>query len=146
MDKNEFLIALSESDKTDFGRIEFSDQSEDQKVFSAIWELESQVMNGGFGQYFSNWGGDTASYAPLALERIGALKCAAIVREALQVVSGEPLASDHTTRSSLVSTLGEPALARLDALDSQFFEYPDNLTELLYEFVRQHPQQFGPVE
>jgi hypothetical protein len=72
MDKNEFLIALSESEKTDFGRIEFSQQTEEQQVFSAIWDLESEVNNGGFEQYFCNLGGDTANFVPTALERIGA--------------------------------------------------------------------------
>ena len=43
MDKNAFLIELSESDRTDLGRVDFGEQSEEQQVFSAIWELESQV-------------------------------------------------------------------------------------------------------
>jgi hypothetical protein len=37
MDKNAFLIELSESDRTDFGRVNFSDQSEDQKVLTTAW-------------------------------------------------------------------------------------------------------------
>jgi hypothetical protein len=41
MDKNAFLIGLSESDRTDFGRTDFGEHSEEQRVFSAIWELES---------------------------------------------------------------------------------------------------------
>jgi hypothetical protein len=47
MDKNKFLIDLSESDQTDFGRVDFASQSDPQRTFSAIWELESQVNNGG---------------------------------------------------------------------------------------------------
>jgi len=47
MDKNGFLIGLSGSDKTSFGRIAFSDQSTPQKVFSAIWDVEGEVNNGG---------------------------------------------------------------------------------------------------
>lgn len=39
MDKNHFLINLSESKRTDFGRVDFAAQSEAQKVFSAIWSL-----------------------------------------------------------------------------------------------------------
>jgi hypothetical protein len=48
MDKNGILIALSESDKTKFGKEDFSAQSVPQKVFSSIWAVESEVNNGGF--------------------------------------------------------------------------------------------------
>lgn len=47
MDKNALLIELSESDRTMFGRVDFDQQPPDQQVFSAIWELENQVNNGG---------------------------------------------------------------------------------------------------
>ena len=39
MDKNKILIDLSESKRTDFGKVDFAEQSEEQKVFSAIWKL-----------------------------------------------------------------------------------------------------------
>ncbi|MDE3063964.1 MAG: DUF4375 domain-containing protein, partial [Acidobacteriota bacterium] len=54
MNKNGILIALSESDKSSFGKIAFNEQSFPQKVFSAIWALESEVNNGGFAQYYFN--------------------------------------------------------------------------------------------
>ena len=135
MDKNAFLIDLSESDRTDFGRVDFSDQSEDQQVFSAIWELESQVNNGGFAQYFQSAEGHTADVAPSALRAIGAVRCADIVSRALAVVAAE----------QLIEALDAPALEALEALDQEFFGYPDNLTDLLFEYVRLHPSTFGPV-
>ena len=45
-DKNEALIRLSESAGADFGRVAFDAQSAPQKVFSAIWQLESLVNIG----------------------------------------------------------------------------------------------------
>ncbi len=56
MDKNSYLIDLSESIRTDFGRVDFAAQSYEQRVFSAIWALESQVNNGGFVEFFDNEG------------------------------------------------------------------------------------------
>ena len=44
MDKNSYLIDLAESDITQFGRIDFGDQSQEQQVFSAIWALESALI------------------------------------------------------------------------------------------------------
>ena len=65
MNKNELLIVLSESKRTDFGRVEFANQADEQKTFSAIWELESEVNNGGFEQYFCYSSGETATLSQL---------------------------------------------------------------------------------
>ena len=145
MDKNAFLIELSESDRTDFGRIDFSEQSEEQQVFSAIWELESQVNNGGFLQYFQSADGHTANVAPAALRAIGAAKCSDIVGRALAVASAQGLPDDQQSRERLIEALDTPAQEALEALDQEFFAYPDNLTDRLFEYVRSHPQTFGPV-
>ena len=51
-----------------------------------IWDLESAVNNGGFEQYFCEYSGETANFAPTALARIEAHKCAAIVFNALRTV------------------------------------------------------------
>jgi hypothetical protein len=141
VDKNSYLIDLSE---TVLSR-DFQDQSDVHKVFAAIWALEGEVNNGGFSQYFWNSSGSTANYAPSALRRIGASKCALIVERALRVVSHDPLPDDDNTRSALVDSLDDEANTRLESLDSEFFEYPDNLTALLFEFVRAHPEEFGPT-
>jgi hypothetical protein len=145
MDKNTYLIELSESDRTDFGRVEFASQSSDQQVFSAIWALESEVNSGGFAHYFSSTEGDTANFAPAALERIGAHRAAAIVREALHVLSPGPLPAGQAARESLIEDLNEAQQDRVSELDSKFYSYPDNLTELLFAFVSERPDLFGPV-
>lgn len=113
MNKNQYLIQLSESDRTDFGRIDFDQKNEAQKVFSAIWALESQVNNGGFLQDFESGDGDTASFAPTALTRIGATACARIVQSALDLV-GSPLPADRDTRLALVQDLPETTRAGCD--------------------------------
>src|ERR1700712_1009598 len=91
MNKNRFLIQLSESTQTDFGRVDFFEQPKSQQVFSAIWALESQVNNGGFLQYFVSSDFDSARFAPTALHRVGAHACASIVERALDLLSLSPL-------------------------------------------------------
>jgi hypothetical protein len=141
MDKNAYLIDLSE---TVLG-LDFKDQSDIHKVFTAIWALEAEVNNGGFSQYFWNSAGSTANFAPGALRRIGASACANIVERALHAVSPRPLPEDDDARSALVDNLGDEANARLELLDSEFFAYPDNLTTLLFDFVCAHAEEFGPT-
>lgn len=143
LDKNAFLISLSESERTDFGRVAFDQQPESQKVFSAIWELESQVNNGGFDQYFRSSDSDMIAYAPTALRAIGAASCSGIVEQAIQVIA--PLLSTQEERELVLEGLADEARDRLESLDTEFFKYPDNLTELLFEFVRLAPEAFGSI-
>jgi len=65
------------------GKEEFARQSLPQKVFSAIWEVESEVNNGGFSQYFSNHSAESASFIVQALETIGAPRTANICNRAI---------------------------------------------------------------
>lgn len=145
MDKNSYLISLSESEQTDFGRVDFADQSEPQKIFSAIWDLESQVNNGGFDQYFRYTDSESIAFSPAALGVIGATKCAAIVGRAISLVFGAPIPATEDERLERLDSLGDDALPRLEEIDSDFFGYPDNLTDLLFAFVAQHPSAFGPI-
>lgn len=146
MDKNRYLLDLSESDQIDFGKVDFQDQSEEQKVFSAVWALESHVNGGGFLQYFSSWDGETANFAPTALRRIGADSCAAIVERALQVVAQQPLPVDHDQRNALLNSLAQNVLDELEGADTEFLAYPDNLTDLLFEYVQLHRGVFEKSE
>src|SRR6266699_3676307 len=123
VDKNAFLIDLSESTRTDFGRINFEKQSEAHKVFSAIWELESQVNNGGFRQYFWNSDSDIISFAPVALNAIGATVCANIVERAIGIISPVPPTEDE--RRAVVDALDASEREDLESLNGEFFEYPD---------------------
>jgi hypothetical protein len=145
MDKNEFLIALSEGEHTQFGRVAFVDQPEQQKVFSAIWGLESQVNNGGFTQYFVSHDGEAAEFAPRALRTIGAKACADLVERALRTVSASPLPTSQSARESVVDSVSTDVRDRLEELDQEFFAYPDDLTDLLFTYVADHPEVFGPV-
>ena len=143
MDQNSALIALSQSEQTDYGRIPFATQSDLQKVFSAIWELEDQVNNGGFTQYLRNADSDIIRYAPFALRAIGANSCKQIVEHALSVVA--PLPDTAVARHVALDQLGEAGQQALAKLDEEFFAYPDDLTGLLFGFVCQHPEEFGNV-
>lgn len=123
----------------------FPNQSEPQKVFSSIWELEAQVNNGGFGQYLRNADSDIITHAPVALEAVGALACRAIVQQALGILPPLPLPPAGDQRDAALAALGEAQLAELERLDQAFFAYPDDLTELLFKFAVERPETFGQL-
>jgi hypothetical protein len=144
MDKNTFLIDLSASAETAYGRgDDFRGQSTPQKVFSAIWALEAEVNNGGFSQYFYNSSNETAGFVVEALETIGAPQTAAICREAISAAFPAGLPATFEETRNAAADFPDDVDAKLDALDQQFYRYPHPLTDLLFAFVAQHPEEFG---
>jgi hypothetical protein len=145
MNKNSMLIGLSESDKTRFGKEDFARQSRPQKVFSAIWAVESEVNNGGFSQYFLNSSAESVPFIVEALNAIGAPKTADICRRA--IVTAFPSGLPHTVEAiqAAASDFSAETLGKLEPLDQEFFSYPHNLTDLLFAFVSEHPDEFGNV-
>ncbi len=121
------------------------DLSVPQRVFRRVWELESEVNNGGFEQYILNGSGQYATQAVEALAAIGALNCAAIVREALAMLGPQFPWNDEAARHSALEAMGDAASDALEPFDTSFLAYPDDLTALLYAFVDQHADEFDGV-
>jgi hypothetical protein len=145
MNKNKILIDLSESEMTRFGKEEFAQQSFPQKVFSAIWAVESEVNNGGFSQYFLNSSAESAAFVEKALETIGAPKTASICNRAITTAFPKGLPPTEETINSVAADFSDHILERLEPLDQEFIAYPHNLTELLFAYVSEHPQEFGTL-
>jgi hypothetical protein len=145
MTKNSILINLSESDKTKIGKQDFANQSTPQKVFSSIWALESEVNNGGFAQYFVNSSCVTASFVAEALDTIGAPRTADICRRAIVRAFPAGLPSTPNDISMAAEDFSDEILECLETLDGEFFEYPHNLTDLLFNYVSRHPEEFGEL-
>lgn len=143
MNKNDILIGLSESEKTKIGKEEFARQSLPQKVFTAIWEVESEVNNGGFSQYFSNDSAESVSFVVEALGRIGAPKTADICLRAIMAAYPSGLPSSLEAVRSLADAFPEAVLSQLESFDQEFVAYPHNLTDLLFAYVNAHPEEFG---
>ena len=145
MDKNRILIKLSASANTSFQKIDFFAQSMPQRVFSAVWAVEAEVNNGGFSQFFCNSSCETAGFVAEALEMIGAPETAEICRRAIAVAFPGGLPSDPETIRSAAANFSDKIEGELNALDVEFYQYPHDLTELLFAYVSMHPEEFGPL-
>ena len=143
--KNHILISLSESDKTSFGKVEFAKQSVPQKIFSAIWAVESEVNNGGFAQYFFNDSRESAFFVADALDTIGAPQTADICRRAIAVAFPDDLPASEEAIRSAASDFSDEVVEALEALDQEFFSYPHDLADLLFAYVSSHPEEFGQM-
>ncbi len=143
-DKNGLLIALASSKIAKIGT-EFRTQPFPQKVFTAIWQVEAEVNNGGFSQYFVNSSSETAWFVVEALETIGAPKTADICKRAINAAFPEGLPSNPEQIRAAAADFPDEIEDELSELDQEFYTYPHNLTALLFAFVRKHPEEFGTL-
>src|SRR5262245_58922382 len=90
MDKNAALIDLSERLYAKLRDVPFRRRSEPHRVFTAVYELEAEVNNGGFVQFFSNSTGAMWDAIEPALLAIGAKKMAKIAAAAVALFPGGP--------------------------------------------------------
>jgi len=78
------LLLFAESAR--FNAADYDMLSKAERAARCVWELEAEVNNGGFTQFFQNSSGEHAPDTPDTLRRIGAYAAADIVDAALVLV------------------------------------------------------------
>lgn len=104
-----------------------------ETVRRLIDELEGEVNNGGFDQYFFNSAGDEAAQAIAALEAVRATRTAAIVRGACGRFPGGLPATDRAARQVALEQISPEGDAFEDD-DDAFLAYEDDLAALVAAF------------
>lgn len=137
VNENHYLVDLSEVLCPLIHDAPLSSLTEPEQVFVCVYDLERDVNNGGFEQYFFNSAGGYANDAIRALERIGASSAARITREAVAVAFPSGVVpSDQDARWEALDDDDESTEEALSALDHEFYDYPDDLTHLLFLYVQ----------
>jgi hypothetical protein len=113
-----------------------------QKNFYYNQNLEREINNGGFGQYFVNSSGDFAHETINSLRAIGANHTSDILQSAIDQFPEGKVPRDRDKRSDLVGQIEETANEKWDELDQKFFEYRDNLNLLNIEYVKKFRTEF----
>jgi hypothetical protein len=116
--------------------------NEKQQVFLFNQNLEREVNNGGFNQYFRNSSGDFANETLKSLEDIKAFTTADILRKAIDQFPNNKVPKVSTDRIKVIDQIEEDANPVWEQLDQKFFEYADNLNALNLDFVRLHKDKF----
>ena len=142
-DENEFLIALDVwlGSKCTYGEA-MERLSDAEKTFYLVFQLEAEVNNGGFSQFFFNTSGNFANETADALRAIGADKTAEIYLRAIGVFGGEVPKNRRERQDMLEKAKTDEVNKILSECDREFCAYPDNLTELCYKFVFENKEQF----
>jgi hypothetical protein len=116
-----------------------------ERVAFHIDELEREVNNGGFFQFFGNLSGASVPDTIAALEAVGATRMSAIVRDALALFPGGAPPADQTERGARLDGAPEHLRNGWSDLDNKFYTYPDDLGALLRRYVEAHRDQFRPA-
>lgn len=101
-----------------------------EQQISALWRLEADVNNGGFLQFFCNWGEATCRTAIAALAEIGALKMHFLVKRMRAVLDRLEGSPQIQGLMDLYQHLTPAEHDALEALDEAFWAYPDRLSKL----------------
>lgn len=114
-----------------------------EQHYYVVSELQSEVYNGGFDQYFGNSSGEHCASACAGLLELGATQTLALLEEARRLLFGnQPVPSDQGVRQlSMPTYADEPDLeceAALDALDTQFYLDTEQLDARLLKHARDH--------
>ncbi len=113
-----------------------------QKTFYLNQNIEREINNGGFKQYFINSSGDFAQETVESLEKIGATKTAAILTKAIEQFPNKFVPKDYNKRMELVEQVEENANVKWEELDNLFYNYEDDLNQLNIEFIKRNKEDF----
>ena len=142
-DPTSAIIELDDrvNELSDYGE-DLSKLTEPQKVLLFVENLEREVNNGGFHQFYFNSSGDYAHETLDALKTIGANKMADILTKANSVWPNQQVPKDRTKRENIQETIEEQAAPVWDECDNVFYAYPDDIAGLLLKYVKQHKADF----
>jgi hypothetical protein len=141
-DANGMIVALSPFVEARIDRLGFEALTPAEQVFFLVWWLEAEVNNGGFEQYFWNSAGDRAAATTEALDAIGAPLTADTLRQAMSRFPGGSPPTDQTTRQDVLADLQDELGDVFSTEDTAFFEYQEDLSSLLGDYVRRHREDF----
>ena len=142
-DPTSAIIELDErvNELSDYGE-DLSKLTEPQKVLLFVENLEREVNNGGFNQFYFNSSGDYAHETLDGLRTIWANKMADILTMANSVWPNQTVPKDRTERQNIQETIEEQADLVWEQCDNDFYEYPDDIAGLLLEYVKKHKAEF----
>ncbi len=133
---------LNELDSIDEGTRWFELLSPARRAVILSYNMESEVNNGGFDQFYLNSSGDGAAVTPEAFRLLGLEDLAVMVESANAQFPKGPSPA-RAARMAQMKDLPESASAAWSELNNQFYDHKGKSpTDASLEFILQHPEEF----
>ena len=140
-------------EKSNYGE-DLSKLNDYEKVFLVMDELEMEVNNGGFDQFFDNTGGHYNDILVSSAEAIKAYDIAKICRKALAIyaknVDAESVIEKrayHDSMEYMQIYKYDPIFPDLNKCDDAFYASKDYITGLSVQYAKENKEQFrGLIE
>lgn len=116
--------------------------STEQINFHLIEELEMEVNNGGFSQYFYNSGGDYAHETLDALMAIKAFETHKLLQAAINEFPAQKVPKDRLKRQKMLVKIEDKASTIWDMLDNKYYKSTDNLDLLKMIYINANRAKF----
>jgi hypothetical protein len=107
-----------------------------------VTELDMEISNGGFDQYFFNGSGDRAAIAVTALQEIGAMEHAEIARAAVSLFGAEGPSSDREKRFRQREAMDRKQMERLETLDNEWFAAEPIIRQRIHTYCAANADAF----
>ena len=118
---------------------DWSRLDEDEQEIAALWKLYVDINNGGFIQFFCNWGFQCLCYAMRKLKRIEDTSLYDLLDDTYcNVLDKFKNDTRLTAYWDIPEYLTDEDTERLDAADTQFYETEcEHFTKMAYEYYSQ---------
>ena len=152
MDREDMIVMEIDTylnEKSKYGE-EMEKLNSSQRVLLIIENLEREVNNGGFHQFYWNSSGDYAMETVTALKQIGATKTAGVVKKANDQFPNGAVPEDRDKRGEILDLISEKSSEYWNTLDTKFYgpnkesgEWEiDDLPNLLIKFIKANKGDF----
>lgn len=129
MDKKWYDFTSKFVDKLIKNNDDWETLSEKEQELAALWKLEADMYNGGFLQFFCNWGYPCYLHAVRCLERMKAYECLEIIQTQYKIIQR----LENTQMNELwdiPSLLTSEEIHQIsNVLDEKYWENEDNIIE-----------------
>jgi hypothetical protein len=116
--------------------------NESQKTVLFVENLEREINNGGFNQFFFNSSGDFTHETVKALKAIKAFKTADIVAKSISVWPNQDVPANRSKRQDMLKQIEPRANLIWNQCDEEFYKYQDHIVSLLLDYVKANKSNF----
>ena len=113
-----------------------------EQYVTAVWDLDGEVNNGGYTQYFSNPSGDDWRLASEGLEAMGFKKRAAIFRDAVSKFGPNGPSEEQDARAGQLAKLVTKNEKVFDSFDDRYFQCDEIVEVYIANYVIKNARSF----